>query len=307
METCRSNVTETMLAVSARTMVLTPRHTARPYSCPMTGTEPSPDLERPSAGRVYDYLLGGTNNYAIDREFAERQLQLMPDIRTGALANRAFLGRAVRYATEQGIRQFVDIGSGLPTQGNVHEVADEVAPGESKVIYVDNEPIAHAHARILLEESADPDRHHAIHGDFFDGPQLWKRVLAEGLLDPQQPICLLAVALLHFMTPDQHPETPLAHFRDQLPPGSLLVISHGSVDPADEAGMAAMQRVSRNYSTQSTNRGQLRTREEIAEFFGDFELVEPGLVWLPQWRPDSAVPERPEHSRLLCGVGRKVR
>lgn len=85
------------------------------------------------------------------------------------------------------------------------------------------------------------------------------------------------------------------------------MISHGSVDPSDEAGMAAMQRVSRNYSTQSTNRGQLRTREEIAEFFGDFELVEPGLVWLPQWRPDSPVPDRPEHSRLLCGVGRKIR
>lgn len=273
----------------------------------MSDTEPSPDLDRPSAGRVYDYLLGGTNNYAIDREFAERQLRLMPDIRTGALANRAFLGRAVRYAVEAGVRQFVDIGSGLPTQGNVHEIADEVAPGEARVVYVDNEPIANAHAQILLEETADPARHRAIHGDFFEGPALWKRVLAEELIDPTQPTCLLTVALLHFMSPDQQPEVPLAHFREQLAPGSLLVISHGSVDPADEAAMAAMRQVSRNYSTQSTNRGQLRTREEIADFFGDFELIEPGLVWLPQWRPDpgSPQPDNPAHTRLLCGVGRK--
>lgn len=119
--------------------------------------EPDVDLERPSVGRIYDYLLGGHNNYAIDREFAEQQLKVFPDAKRFAQANRRFLGRAVRYAANEGIRQFVDIGSGLPTQGNVHEVADQARPQcDTRVVYIDHEPIAHAHAQVLLEKTADP-------------------------------------------------------------------------------------------------------------------------------------------------------
>jgi O-methyltransferase involved in polyketide biosynthesis len=271
----------------------------------MSGNPHGLDLEHPSAGRVYDYLLGGTNNYAIDREFAERQLELMPDIRAAARTNRAFLGRAVRCAVQAGIRQFVDIGSGLPTQGNVHEVADEVEPGRTRVVYIDNEPVAHAHAQILLEDTADPARHRALAGDFFDGPALWERVLADSAIDPGQPLCLLTVSVLHFMPPDTHPERPLTYYRDQLVPGSLLVLSHGSIDPDDTEATATMRRIGDNYSAQSANRAGPRTREEIAEFFGDFELLEPGLVWSPQWRPDTPVTGNPAHSRILAGVGRK--
>lgn len=266
---------------------------------------PPVDLDRPSVGRIYDYLLGGTHNYAIDREFAERQIAVAPGMRAFAVNNRRFLGRAVRFAAGEGVRQFVDIGSGLPTQGNVHEVADEVAPGQSRVVYVDNEPIAHAHARVLLESTADERRHVALHGDFFEGPALWRRVLDTGRIDEREPICLLLVALLHFMPPESNPGEVLAYFRDRLPEGSLLVLSHAAIDPDNEELRVAAERIRENYTERATQSAMVRSREEIAEFFGDFELVEPGLVWLSRWRPDGVVTEDPVRSGAYGGVARK--
>ncbi|ASR36370.1 polyketide biosynthesis methyltransferase [Prauserella marina] len=269
--------------------------------------DPAPlDLERPSAGRVYDYLLGGTNNYAIDREFAEQQIALTPWVRTFAIANRAFLGRAVRYAIENGVRQFVDLGSGLPTQGNVHEVADRIAPGEAKVVYVDNEPIAHAHSRILLEDTADPERHFAFCGDFFGGKTLWTEILEQTGLDRDKPICLLTVALLHFMPPESNPEATLAYFREQLPSGSLLVLSHASIDEEDARSKAAAGDITDNYAKKATHQAHLRTRDQISTFFGELDMVDPGLVWLSQWRPDEAVKGNPAASGALGGVARKA-
>lgn len=264
------------------------------------------DLSRPSSGRVYDYWLGGSNNYAVDREFAEKQLARAPEIREAVRENRAFLRRAVRFAAESGIRQFVDIGSGLPTQGSVHEIADEVVPGASRVVYIDNEPVAHAHAQILLEDTADPDRHRALAGDFFDGAELWERVLAEGI-DPREPICLLTVALLHLLPAEQKPETVLAFYRDQLAPGSLLVLSHACLDTGDESAQQAFGQISDDYRSRTSMKGDsgLRGRSEIAEFFGDFELLDPGLVWLPQWRPDSPFVGDPARTRAVAGVARK--
>ncbi|WP_216216214.1 SAM-dependent methyltransferase [Amycolatopsis aidingensis] len=268
-------------------------------------TDERPDLDRPSPGRVYDFLLGGTNNYAVDREFARAQLEVAPGMRDFALANRAFLGRAVRYAVAAGIRQFVDLGSGLPTQGNVHEVADEAAPGEARVVYVDNEPIAHAHARILLEDTADPARHRALHGDFFDRDRLWRQVLDQGVLDPGAPVCLLAVALLHFMPPEREPEQALAFYRDQLVPGSLLALSHGSVAEADRQRQAEARKLGDNYARQTRNPVHVRNHTEVTALFGDFELVEPGVVWLSEWRPEEPDPA-PAHSGALAGVARKL-
>ncbi|EID53070.1 SAM-dependent methyltransferase [Saccharomonospora xinjiangensis] len=264
------------------------------------------DLSRPSPGRVYDYWLGGSHNYAVDREFAERQLARAPEIREAVRENRAFLRRAVRFAAASGIRQFVDIGSGLPTQGNVHEIADEVDPGAATVVYIDNEPVASAHARILLEDTADPARHRALAGDFFDGPALWERVRAEGL-DPREPICLLTVALLHLLPSERQPESVLAFYRDQLAPGSLLVLSHACLDTGDEAAARTFGRISDDYRTKTAVRGSggLRNRQEIAEFFGDFELLDPGLVWLPQWRPDTTFVGDPARTRAVAGVARK--
>ncbi|PRX43628.1 S-adenosyl methyltransferase [Prauserella shujinwangii] len=264
-------------------------------------------VNKVSAGRVYDYLLGGVHHYAVDQRFAEEQLKKLPEMRDFARSNRAFLGRAVRYAVSQGIRQFVDIGSGLPTQGNVHEVAEEAAPGECRVVYIDNEPIAQAHAEILLERTADPARHRALDADFFDGPRLWQLVLDTGVIAEREPIALLAVALLHFMPPETRPERMLAFYRDQLAPGSLVALSHIHVPPEDTATLAASREVIESYRKQANSVAQPRSREDIAAFFDGLDLVEPGLVWISEWRPEGADPYRddPAGSRGLAGVGRK--
>lgn len=262
-------------------------------------------ISKPSVARVYDYILGGHHNYAIDREFARRQMELVPDMRAAMMANRAFLGRAVRYAVSQGIRQFVDIGSGLPSAGQVHEVADLEAPGECRVVYIDNEPIAHAHAEILLDENADPARHRALCADYLDSENLWDQVLACGVIRPAEPTCLLVVAMLHFMPPEREPERAMTFYRDQLAADSLLVLSHGS-DALDDSDVKT---VVANYRS-TTNSAYLRSRSEFAEFFGDFELVEPGLAWVPEWRPDHTAGYdewggNPARSRYLAGVARK--
>ncbi|TLW94497.1 polyketide biosynthesis methyltransferase [Saccharomonospora piscinae] len=266
-------------------------------------------VNKVSVGRVYDYLLGGVHNYAVDQTFAEEQLRVLPDIRDFARSNRAFLARAVRYAVDQGIRQFVDIGSGLPTQGNVHEVADEVAPGECSVVYIDNEPIAQAHAEILLEKTADPDRHRAIDADFFDGAKLWQQVLDTGVIDEDEPVALLAVALLHFMPPETNPGRVLAYYRQRLPKDSLLVLSHIHVDPSDTAALEKSKQLSASYAKKTNSPAQPRPREEIAAFFEGLDMVDPGLVWLPEWRPsgeDDPYAAEPARARGLAGVARKV-
>ncbi|WP_414938392.1 SAM-dependent methyltransferase [Amycolatopsis sp. cmx-11-51] len=264
-------------------------------------------VNKVSVGRVYDYLLGGVHNYAVDQQFAEEQLRLIPSMRDFARANRAFLGRAVRYMVGQGIRQFVDIGSGLPTQGNVHEVAEEVAPGECRVVYIDNEPIAQAHAEILLEQTADPARHTALDGDFHDGPRLWNQVIGTGLIDSDRPIGLLAVALLHFMPDDTSPHTTLGGYLERLPSGSLVALSHIHVPAEDTALQERSAGVVDSYRRRTNSAVTLRGREEIAAFFTGLRPVDPGLVWLPQWRPDGELPD-PDGlvgSRGLAGVARK--
>lgn len=262
-------------------------------------------MDRPSVARVYDYVLGGANNFEVDREFAERQLAIFPDVRFVARTNRAFLGRAVRTAVrEHGIRQFVDLGSGLPTAGNVHEIADSHAPHEGRVVYVDNEPVAHSHATILLADTSDLTRHYALYGDFLNSGELWEQILSSGYIDPTQPICLLTVALLHFMPPEYKPEQHLAFYRDQLPPGSLLALSHLCNELDDNEVFEAVRA---NYDTQTTNRAHVRTRSEITDLFGDFEILPPGVVWAPEWRPNSGegVIDTPARSRILVGVARK--
>jgi O-methyltransferase involved in polyketide biosynthesis len=265
-------------------------------------------LDRPSVGRIYDYYLGGRHNYAIDREFAQHIIRDLPEARIFARQNRGFVRRAVRYARrDQGIRQFVDIGSGLPTQGNVHEIADEDGGRDALVLYVDNDPVARAHSRVLLADTADPQRHFALDGDFQDGPVLWQRVVEQGI-DPDAPICLLVTALLHFQLPEQRPDEMLAFYRDQLAPGSLLVLSHATDEDTPPATRLAAARY-----VATTSRAHLRPRAEIRAFFGDLELVEPGLVWTPQWRPELAADgeppftdEDPTRALAVAGVGRKA-
>lgn len=263
-----------------------------------------PSIDQPSSARIYDYFLGGENNYAIDREFAKRQEELVPDIGACMRSNRAFVGRAVKAALAAGIRQFVDIGSGLPSQGQAHEVADAVAPGEARVVYVDKEPIAHAHSEILLDRHADPERHHALIGDFLDTDALWRSVLQTGLIDPAEPTCLLVTALLHFMSPAQQPEQAMAFYRNKAAPGSMLVLSHGY----NELGSDEADTVAANYA-RTTDQATLRDRTEFAPFFGDWELLDPGIVWTVEWRPDGTEKpwwgSTPARANYLAGVARK--
>jgi O-methyltransferase involved in polyketide biosynthesis len=260
------------------------------------------DIDRPSAARIYDCILGGDHHFGIDREFAEHQLEIMPDLRRAMLANRLFLGRAVSHAVSSGVRQFVDIGSGLPTAGNVHESADRQAPGRCRVVYVDNEPVTHAHTDLLLAGTADTRRHRAVHADYLEYRTLWRDVINTGVIDPEEPICLLVVAMLHFIAPEQEPEIAMEFYRRQLPPGSLLVISHGC-DELDDPGI---QQVVRNYAL-TTTAAHLRTRDEIGTFFGDFDFVAPGLVWTPEWghTAQDQWSGPPAGSRYLAGVAAK--
>ena len=265
-------------------------------------------LDRPSAARIYDYFIGGTTNYAIDREFAEKLTQKIPRLGDYAISCRQFLQRAVRYSAGVGIRQFVDLGSGLPSAGNVHEIADEVRPRcDTRVIYVDNEPIALAHSTLLLADSADPDRHLALAGDLLQPEDMWHRVKQTGLIDTRQPVALVLNAVLHFVKDEQNPTGVLDYYRRRLAPGSLLVLCQMTNEhPADDAERQALAELVAYYEN-TTNPGQLRTTEEFAPFFGDWEMIDPGLVYAPAWRPDgdSLFVLAPSQSRILAGVARK--
>jgi O-methyltransferase involved in polyketide biosynthesis len=265
-------------------------------------------LDRPSAARVYDYFLGGHTNYAIDREFAHKIRERVPLIGHYMRASRQFLGRAVRRCAELGGTQFIDIGSGLPTAGNVHDVADQARPQhDSRVVYVDNEPVALAHSTLLLADTADPERHRAIAADLTEPEELWERVRETGIIDLARPVVLVVNAVLHFIKDDADPDSILAAYRDVLAPGSLLVLSQMTNENprSDEERQALADLVA--YYEQTTNPGQLRTSEEFARFFGDWELLEPGLGYVPAWHPDTETvfAAAPSESRVIGGVARK--
>lgn len=265
-------------------------------------------IDKPSAARIYDYMIGGNHHYAIDREAAAAIKVLVPRSAEWAIENRRFLRRAVAQACQLGYRQFIDIGSGLPTTGNVHEVADLVAPTlDTRVVYVDNEPIAFSHAELLLTENADPTRHRALHADLLDYHELWEQVRNTGVINMDEPIVLLIVAVLHFIKDSRDPDSAVAFYRNQLPPGSLLALSTmTNENPSSEEEAESLRQVTDFYEN-TTNPGQLRTGAEFQRFFGDFTLLEPGLVYAPAWRPDEteSLFTRPEQSRFLVGVARK--
>jgi len=272
------------------------------------------DLARPSAARVYDWILGGTANWAIDREFGEQVLAGFPLARSIAIANRLFLHRVVRHLVRQGIRQFVDIGSGVPTMGNTHQVADDVAP-DSKVVYIDNEPVAVAHSQVLLEQHGDLERHAAINADLRNPDQLWQRVIETGVIDLDEPIALLLIAVLHFQQPDPDGvdmgASTVARYRELLPRGSYLAISHATSDGVPEDVAAVLRETRQRY--ESTSSPVIwRSHAEIRELFGDFDMVPPGMEWTPSWHPEESGPnapvldfDSPNEAAIWAGVGRK--
>jgi SAM-dependent methyltransferase len=257
------------------------------------------DIATPSIARSYDYLLSGSHNFAVDREYTRKIMAVLPDARLVARANRAFMHRAVRFMLAAGIRQFLDIGSGIPTVGNTHEIAQQVAP-DTHVVYVDIDPVAVAHSRQIL---AGNDRATIIHEDLRRPEEIINHPDAIRLLDFGQPIGLLLVAILHAIPDENRPADLVASLRETLRPGSYVAIAHASDDSQpDEVGEVA------RLTKQTTTPVTMRSRPQIEGFFAGFDLVEPGVVWAPLWRPESPdeVDDQPERSSNFVGVGRKA-
>jgi len=256
------------------------------------------DLTRPSAARVYDFYLGGFHNFAVDREMGRQALALWPELPQIMRANRAFLRRAVRYTAAAGIRQFLDVGSGIPTAGNVHTVAQRAVP-DARVVYVDNDPVAVAHSRAIL---GDDPRTAVIQADLRRPGEMLRHPDLVGLLDLTEPVGVLMVAVLHFVADEDDPYVAVARIREALAPGSLLAISHATHDGQPEL-TSSHQTLYRRTATPMTMRG----RDAVHGFFDGFELVEPGLVYMAQWRPDPGedLGEHPERYPAWVGVGRR--
>jgi hypothetical protein len=259
---------------------------------------PGVDTSKANIARVYDYWLGGSNNYLADQDAARALIAVEPNSRAMARANRDFLGRAVRLLAAAGIRQFLDIGSGIPTERNVHEVAQQAAPG-SRVVYADVDDVVVAHSRLLLDGNRDVA---AIRADVRDPAAILDAPETRSLIDFSQPVGLLLVAVLHFIPDEEDPWGIVARYREALAPGSYLVISHATTEAMSEEFAAAAKKV---YEGRVAASSAIRPRDGIARLFDGFELLEPGLVQVPRWRPDVAgdVPADLSNFWWLAGVG----
>jgi len=257
------------------------------------------DITVAHQARMYDYLLGGKDNYEADREAVEASAKVYPDAAFTAVANRAFLGRAVRYlAADAGIRQFLDIGTGIPTAGNTHEVAQAVAP-ESRVVYVDYDPVVLAHARALLNSSKAGATSY-IDADLRDTDTILDH--ARQLLDFTRPVAVTLVAILHAIPDADDPHAIVAKIMDTVPPGSYLAISHGGSDLIDRETLATLTDITARTGQQQYT---TRSREQVTRFFEGTELVEPGLVRVEEWRPGPAAGPA-GRSSLWGALGRKA-
>ncbi|MFI6685241.1 SAM-dependent methyltransferase [Streptomyces sp. NPDC050485] len=259
------------------------------------------DISMPSVSRIYDYYLGGSHNFEVDREAAREAMRHMPGLPKIMQANRAFMRRAVRFAVDEGITQFLDIGSGIPTFGNVHEVAQRASP-EARVLYVDHDQVAVAHSRAVLEGN---ERAAIAAADLRKPQSILNAPETAQLLDLSRPVALLLVAVLHFVEDEDDPYAAVAALRDALAPGSLLVLTHASYEgiPLSEEEAVGTVDVYRNIK----NPLVMRSHEEIAGFFEGYAMVEPGLVSMPLWRPENAPDqEDPYAFSGFAGVGRKA-
>ncbi|MFJ3909049.1 putative O-methyltransferase YrrM [Streptomyces sp. 2132.2] len=268
---------------------------------------PGIDISVPSVSRIYDYYLGGSHNFEVDRQAARRAMEFLPGLPKIMQANRAFMRRAVRYAVSQGVTQFLDIGSGIPTFGNVHEIAQAASP-EARVVYVDHDPVAVAHSRAVL---AGNEHTGIVAADLRKPQDILAAPEVTQLLDLERPVALLLVAVLHFLEDSDDPYAAVAELRDALAPGSLLVLTHASYEgiPLSQeiaSGTVGVYRDIRNPLV-------MRSGEQVGRFFDGFELVEPGVVFMPLWQPegtedpeDGEAPEDPYAFSGFGGVGRKA-
>ncbi|WP_231950453.1 SAM-dependent methyltransferase [Allokutzneria albata] len=254
------------------------------------------DLSRPSAARMYDHFLGGSHNFSIDREAAAVAEQAFPGVRLAVQANRSFLRRAVKYLVDNGIRQFLDLGSGIPTVGNVHEVAQGKCCG-ARVVYVDIDPIAVGHGLRILAGNPDAT---SVRADLRDPARVLENREVRALLDLDQPLAVLMVAALHFVPDAENPWGVVSGYLDRLVPGSYLVLSHGTNEDFSDEENSGFETVREVYQ-RTASPIVVRTEDEVAKFFAGLELVPPGLVRLSDWRPDSAE----QWKSWRCGVARK--
>ena len=248
---------------------------------------------------MYDYFLHGKDNFAADREAADTLTAMMPQLPAVARANRAFVRRAVRFAAGQGIRQFIDIGAGLPTQGNVHEVARQAAT-DARVVYVDNDPVVCSHGRAMLTDEAA----RIIEADLRRPDQIISHRLTRALIDFAGPVTLLFTGVLHFVPDDDDPHGVIARFGEVMAPGSCLVISHGTLETDPDDPRARLSTSTEVYRRASAPLA-LRPVESVRRLFDGFELVEPGLVWISQWRPGPSEGVGEVAETLRGGVGLK--
>lgn len=258
---------------------------------------PAVDIDKASIARVYDYMLGGKDNYPADREAAQLTIKALPDTPQIAFDNRAFLQRAVRYLVgEAGIKQIIDIGSGLPTAGNVHEIAQEVDPA-ARVVYVDNDPIVLAHGRALLSEN---DSTTVITADLRDPDTIFDHPDTQKLINWDEPFAILLGGIVHHFSDEQDPQALVAALRDRLPSGGYLLVTNFY-----DSGEPRARELERAF-LEGLGAGRFRTREEQVPYFDGLELVEPGLVLANEWRPDSDTPTAsPVHTLYIGAVGRK--
>ncbi|KAB8190898.1 hypothetical protein FH608_033135 [Nonomuraea phyllanthi] len=254
------------------------------------------DVTRPSVARMYDYYLGGKDNFEIDREAVRRVERAMPEIRQLAQENRAFLRRAVRHMARQGIRQFIDIGSGLPTVGNTHEIAQQIVP-DARVVYVDNDPVVLQHGRALLATDANTT---VAAADMRRPADVLRHEETAKLIDFGEPVGVLMIAMIHFLTLEER-GLVMGELLDALPSGSRLTATHVTGDGHSADAVAQIESVYAATPTPIYFRGHA----EVARFFEGFDLVEPGLVTIDKWHPDPEDPAPTATRWLYGGVGRK--
>ena len=257
-------------------------------------------LDRPNVARMWDYFLGGGHNFAVDREAAEQVIQLYPDLPLVAQVTRAFLGRAVRFLLAQGIDQFLDVGAGIPTANSVHEIAQRSLPS-ARVAYVDIDPVAVAHSQAILHGNPTTV---AVQADARRPDQLVDQPAIRELLDWTRPIGLLAIAMFHFVPDDAEAQGIIRVLRDALPAGSYLVLTHATADRVETANAERVEQLYQNTSAPF----HFRTRGQIARLLEGFDIIEPGVVYVPLWRPeteDDLLLDEPDRTSAYAGVGRK--
>jgi hypothetical protein len=256
---------------------------------------PDFDTRVPHIARIYDYWLGGKDNFAVDREAAEKAMAATPTIVPGVRANRRFLGRSVRYLAETGIRQFLDIGTGIPTANNTHQVAQSIAP-QARVVYADNDPVVLAHARALLTSTTAPTAY--IDADARNTRKILDQ--AAELLDFTQPVAVLLIAILHCIPDEDDPCQLVSDLISAAPPGSYLAITHPASDQVQVANKAA-QSLTQSIGQKVT----FRNHQQVSRFFTGMDLVNPGVVPIQDWRPDSVDDTHSAPTAMWGGVARK--